>query len=69
MSQLLGEHSLTVMMDMCKCFDKVKVSSLFREARGVGFPLRLPWQLVTSYKMPRAVKAFGSISYMREVDQ
>eukprot|EP00959_Pyramimonas_sp_CCMP1952_P335613 7027507-Pyramimonas_sp.AAC.1 len=56
-------------MGMWKCVDTVKVSSLFGEAREVGFPLRLLWQLVTSYKMPRAVKAFGSISYMREVEQ
>eukprot|EP00959_Pyramimonas_sp_CCMP1952_P006642 138618-Pyramimonas_sp.AAC.1 len=60
MSKLLGEHSPTVMMDMWKCFDTVNVSSRFSAAREVGYLLRLLWQLVTSYKMPRAVKAFGS---------
>eukprot|EP00959_Pyramimonas_sp_CCMP1952_P040074 837710-Pyramimonas_sp.AAC.1 len=69
MSKLLGGHSLTVMMDMWKCFDTVKVPSLFREAREVDFSLHLLWQLVTSYRTPRAVKAFGSITFMREVDQ
>eukprot|EP00959_Pyramimonas_sp_CCMP1952_P051511 1076237-Pyramimonas_sp.AAC.1 len=61
-SKILGEHSLTVMMDMRKCFDTVKVSALFQEAREVGFPLRLPRQLSTSYSAPRAVQGLGPIS-------
>eukprot|EP00959_Pyramimonas_sp_CCMP1952_P167203 3494540-Pyramimonas_sp.AAC.1 len=50
-------------MDMWKCFGTVEVRVQSQEARGVGFPLRLLWQLVTSYKMPRAVKGIGSRSF------
>eukprot|EP00959_Pyramimonas_sp_CCMP1952_P018952 400512-Pyramimonas_sp.AAC.1 len=54
---LLNEHSVTVMIDMWKCFDTVPVAGLISEARAARYPLRLLWQLVTHYAMPRAVKA------------
>eukprot|EP00959_Pyramimonas_sp_CCMP1952_P469483 9495025-Pyramimonas_sp.AAC.1 len=54
---------------MWKCFDTVLVAELISEARAVEYPLGLLWQLVAYYAMPRAVKAYGSLSDMIVVRQ
>eukprot|EP00959_Pyramimonas_sp_CCMP1952_P302895 6337338-Pyramimonas_sp.AAC.1 len=50
------------MIDMWNCFDTVLVAELLSEARAARYPLRLIWQLVAHYAMPRAAKAHGSLS-------
>eukprot|EP00959_Pyramimonas_sp_CCMP1952_P232979 4869157-Pyramimonas_sp.AAC.1 len=57
------------MIDMWKCFDTAMVAELISEARAAKYPLRLLWQLVAYYAMPRAVKAYGSLSDMIVVRQ
>eukprot|EP00959_Pyramimonas_sp_CCMP1952_P065021 1357582-Pyramimonas_sp.AAC.1 len=37
-------------------------SVLMREARELGYPMRLLWMLLQLYQQPRRIKAHGSLS-------
>ena len=49
MSHLVGEHSLTVMIDLWKCCETIPPVKLLEQAQLLGFPLRLVWMCVQSY--------------------
>ena len=55
----LGESSITVFLDMWKCFETVMYGALISEARLMKFPMRLLWMLLDSYSQPRVIRAFG----------
>ena len=57
-----GVHSVTLLLDMTKCYDVIKLSGLFQIVRDVAFPLRLGWMLIHSYMATRRIDAFGSLS-------
>eukprot|EP00959_Pyramimonas_sp_CCMP1952_P210357 4402325-Pyramimonas_sp.AAC.1 len=47
---------------MVKCFDMVSPHALMREARELGYPMRLLWMLLQLYQQPRCINAYGSLS-------
>eukprot|EP00959_Pyramimonas_sp_CCMP1952_P194513 4067353-Pyramimonas_sp.AAC.1 len=57
-----GQHCLTVLIDMIKCYELVLLRAVMTEAAAVGFPLRLAWMLVCNYQQPRRIKGFNSLS-------
>ena len=59
---LVGEGAVTIMLDMWKAFETINPSILMDEARAVGYPMRLAAMLLLSYREPRLIKAFGSVS-------
>eukprot|EP00959_Pyramimonas_sp_CCMP1952_P382789 8021029-Pyramimonas_sp.AAC.1 len=58
----VGEYSVSVFLDMLKCYEPVIVERLFAEARQVGYPPRMMWMVLASYRCPRVIQAFGSVS-------
>ena len=47
---------------MFKCYECVIAFKLLAEARALGYPLRMIWMVISSYRCPRLVQAFGSLS-------
>ena len=65
----LREDCVTVFIDMVKCYECVNLQALLGEARATGFPLRLAWMAIQNYTQPRALRAFGSLSYSVSTSQ
>ena len=57
-----GEHCVTVLIDRIKCYELVLLNAVMSEAASVGYPLRLAWMLVCSYRQPRRIRGFNSLS-------
>ena len=55
----LGEHAITIVVDMWKCFETVLFPALMNEAQHMSFPLRLLWLLLETYAQPRVIRAYG----------
>eukprot|EP00959_Pyramimonas_sp_CCMP1952_P163158 3410684-Pyramimonas_sp.AAC.1 len=55
----LGECSITVFLDMWKCFETVMYDALNVEARSMRFPMGLLGVLLGSCSQPRVIRAFG----------
>eukprot|EP00959_Pyramimonas_sp_CCMP1952_P408235 8555701-Pyramimonas_sp.AAC.1 len=53
---LIGNHICTIFLDMAKCFDMVSPHALMREARELGYPMRLLWMLLQLCQQPRRIK-------------
>ena len=51
----VGEHTVSVFMDMFKCCDYILVSVLLVEARALQYPLCMMWMLLCLYRCPRVV--------------
>ena len=56
----LGGFSATVLLDLWKCYELVLPLPLMQEAEATGFPLRILWMALASYRAPRRIQAFGS---------
>ena len=57
LAHLLGEASLTVIMDLHKAFDSVLIEPLLEQARALNFPMRLACQCISYFRMPRLTAA------------
>ena len=68
-ARYMGEHSVTVMIDLWKCYELVAPECLMQQAAELGFPLRLAWMCVQLYAQPRAIQAFGSVSQLCTTSQ
>eukprot|EP00959_Pyramimonas_sp_CCMP1952_P090015 1884339-Pyramimonas_sp.AAC.1 len=60
MAALVGDISISVLLDMIKCFEMVHSEQLLKEAEALHFPMRLAWMLVDLHRQPRRLRAFGS---------
>ena len=49
MAHLLDEHTITVLIDLWKCYELVDPAKLMQQAVIMGFPLRLAWMSVQLY--------------------
>eukprot|EP00959_Pyramimonas_sp_CCMP1952_P044994 940022-Pyramimonas_sp.AAC.1 len=47
---------------MVQCFDMMSHHALMREAREMGYPIRMLWMLLQPCQQPRRIKAYGSLS-------
>ena len=62
MARAVGDFSVSVLLDMYKCYECIIVARLLEEARALQYPLRMVWMVLCSYRCPRVVQAFGSLS-------
>jgi len=61
-ASLKGWESLQAALGLWKAYEMVDPKAQMREARALRFPLRLTWMLLSTYRLPRCLKAFGSLS-------
>ena len=61
-AKALGHGSITLCIDIWKCFEMVCPSILMFEGAQVGFPPRLLWMMICTYQQPRRIQAYGNVS-------
>ena len=58
----MGNRTVTLMIDLWKCFELIDPSTLMQEAQAVQYPPRMAWMLIQAYRQPRTLRAHGSAS-------
>ncbi|CAK0877814.1 unnamed protein product, partial [Prorocentrum cordatum] len=61
---LLGDASLSALLEVAKCCEVISSGRLRQEARALDFPMRLGWMLVDLRRQPRRLPAFASPSHI-----
>ncbi|CAK0838396.1 unnamed protein product [Prorocentrum cordatum] len=61
-ARLGGWDSAQVALDLWKAYEMVAPGAQLVQARALGFPLRLAWVLLSTYRQPRALAAFNTTS-------
>ena len=61
-ADLLGEHAVSVLVDIVKFYEFVIHSMLLAACQDLGYPMRLAFMLVAAYQEPRTLRAYGSLS-------
>ena len=62
MAVRLGESSVTILLDLWKCYEIIAPEVVMGEVCALGYPTRLAWMALMIYGAPGVIKAFGSIS-------
>ena len=61
-AHLLGEHSVTIMIDLWKCFETIPPAKILEQAMLLNFTMKLAWMCIQVYYQPRTIQAYGSYS-------
>ena len=57
-----GKYTGSAFFDQEKCYELVPLALLWREAKEMGFPLRVAWLCIIIYAGERVISAYGSYS-------
>ncbi|CAK0837890.1 unnamed protein product, partial [Prorocentrum cordatum] len=61
-AKLGGWDSAQAALGLWKAYEVVAPEAQLAEARALGFPMRLIWMLLSTYRQPRVLAAFGTTS-------
>ena len=61
-AKLAGWDTAEVALDLWKAYEMVTPEAQLVEARALGFPLRLTWMLLSTYRQPRTLAAYDTMS-------